>query len=577
VVTATDERSSFEISVEPPLVGSTEFSHTTVTTLWEKVRSAGISPEWCGPLDDTPELRAEFLAGARLMGFELVDLDDLEAVEALRSSDPQLEPIQPQQLLVADALNAGTDVAAIEMPRRASKTTTILCWCLGRCVSRPRYKVTYSAQDGMSGVANLDEWARDGLDRINPPTDDGLPPWLRNAPKRKPKAQQRAEALFGADVVPFDEPAAAEKSGRCFIVYRSVTKAGVYFDNGSAFYVVRPDAKAFRGKAADISWVDESQEIEPTEGAALLAGILPLQDTRPGSMTIVSGTAGELRAGPLWEFLARLRAGDPTMGGLDFAAPEDTPWSVVEDEDAAIALLKRVHPGVGTLTTEEKMRKRWRTIPKPEWAREYLSLWPETFGERAVPAEWWANTARAKRPERPRRVAFGVAIKPGGSVAAIVAAWRDGKGRAYLEVVEHRPGTAWLPKRMQELSRSYPGSTIAYDDIGEGRATAGEALRLRPKPRIRVQTYSDTAAGCVQFLRDLERGTLVHFTGQIGLDSAVEQAAKRSMRNDDKVWLFTPMERGGDITCLDAAVRALRNWDHHYDGKSSTDMGIVAA
>lgn len=507
------------------------------------------------------------------MGYKLVDPDDLEALEALRSSEPQFDPLHPQQLLIADALNAGTKVAAIEVPRRGTKTTTILCWCLGRCVSRARYKVTYSAQDGMTGVATLDEWARDGLDRINPPDDEGVPPWLRGV-TRKPKAQQRAEALFGADVVPFDDPGT---SGRGFIVYRSVTKAGVYFDNGSAFYVVRPEAKAFRGKAADVSWVDEAQEIEPEKGAALLAGILPLQDTRPNSKTIVSGTAGEQRDGPLWSFLTRLRAGDEGMGGVDFAAAEDTPWAIVENEDDAIELLKTVHPGIGTTTTEEVMRDRWRSIPRPEWAREYLSLWPETFGERAVPGEWWANTARSKRPDRPRRVAFGIAIKPGGSVAAIVAAWRDSKKRAVIEVIDHRPGTVWLPKRMQELSRRYPGSTIAYDDIGEGKATAAEAARLRPKPRIRVQTYSDTAAGCVQFLRDLERGTLVHFTGQIGLDSAVEQAAKRSMRNDEKVWLFTPMERGGDITCLDAAVRALRNWDQHMDGKSAAGTGIVAA
>lgn len=560
---------SFESPFEPPLVGSTEFSHAT----WEKVRSRGISPEWCGELDDTPELRKEFLAGAALMGYVLVDLDDEAAVAAVRAQDPALEPLQPQQLLMADALNAGKKVNAIEVPRRGTKTTTILCWCLGRCVSRPRYKVTYSAQDGMSGVANLDEWARDGLDRINPSDDDGVPPWLRGV-KRKPKAQQRAEALFGADVVPFEEPA---DNGRGFIIYRSVTKAGVYFDNGSAFYVVRPDAKAFRGKAADVSWLDESQEVDPTEGAALLAGILPLQDTRPEGMTIVSGTAGEQRDGPLWTFLARLRNGDPAMGGLDFAAPDDTEWALVESEDTAIELLKRVHPGLGTLTTEELMRDRWRSIPRPEWAREYLSLWPETYGERAIPGEWWLNTTSRKLPKKPRRVAFGLAVKPGGSVAAIVAAWRDQKGRAYIEVVEHRPGTTWVPKRLQDLSRTYPGSSIAFDDIAEGKATATEAARLRPRPRMRMQTYRETAAGCIQFLRDLERGTLVHFEGQVGLDVAVEKAAKRETRNDQGVWLFTPMERGDDITCLDAAVRALRNWDQHYAGKSQEDTGIVAA
>lgn len=89
MVTSTlDAPRSFEKPIEPPLVGSTEFSHTT----WEKVRARGIAPQWCGPLDDTPELRQEFLTGAALMGYALVDLDDDDAVAALRSADPQLDP-----------------------------------------------------------------------------------------------------------------------------------------------------------------------------------------------------------------------------------------------------------------------------------------------------------------------------------------------------------------------------------------------------------------------------------------------------------------------------------------------------
>lgn len=560
----------FENSSVPPLAGSASFSPRT----WEKVRSRALEPRWVGKLDESPELRAEFLAGAALMGYVLVDLDDAEAVAAARNADPQLEPLQPHQLLIADALNGPDPRAVFEIPRRGTKTTTILCWALGRCTSRPRYKVTFSAQTGMAGVSALDEWARDGLDRISPPDDEDIPPWLRGV-KRKPAAQVRHEALFGVDAIPHAE---VKPYGRGFRVLRGNTKAGVYFDNGSSFQVVRPEAKAYRGKAADVSWIDEAQEIEPEDGAALLAGILPLQDTRPDSKIVVSGTAGEQRAGVLWTFLEQLRAGAPGMGGLDYAVPEDTPWSVVENVDEAMELLATVHPGVGTLTTIEVMRERWHGIPRPEWAREYLSLWPETYGERAVPGEWWAATERGKRPPLPRKVAFGVAVKPGGGVAAIVAAYRDSKRRAVIEVVDHRTGTLWLPKRMQELSKRYPGSTIAFDDIAEGKATATEAARLRPKPRLRMQTYRETAAGCIQFLRDLERGTLIHFTGQTGLDVAVERAAKRTTRNDDGVWLFTPMERGDDITCLDAAVRALRNWDQHFDAKSRGDeTGIVAA
>ena len=558
----------FESSGTTSAYGSEEFSPQT----WEKVRARGIRPEWCGPLDDTYELRAEFLAGARLLGLELVDLDDQAAVDELRARDPQFDPLQPQQLLIADALNAGTSTDAIEVPRRASKTTTILAWCLGRCASRSRYKITYSAQTGAAGVANLDEWARETLDRVNPPDDEDVPPWLRGQ-RRKPAAQQRAEALFGADAVPFDDPG---RSGRGFRILRGNTKAGVYFDNLSSFVVVRPEAKAFRGKAGDVSWIDEAQEIDPTEGAALLAGILPLQDTRPDAKIIVSGTAGEVRAGPLWTTLEQLRSGAANVGGVDFAAPEDTPWSVIEDEDTAIALLKTVHPGVGTLTTEAKMRDRWQKLPRPEWAREYVSLWPETFGERAIPGEKWSDCTANRRPPKPTRVAFGLAIKPGGGTAAIAAAWRTERGLAYVEIIEHRQGTRWIPERAAELTRTYRNSTIAFDDIAEGKATHTESLAMTQRPRWRVQTFAETAAGCVQLLRDVERNTLRHFD-DIGLNAAVTRTAKREVRNHRGVYLWSPTEPGQDITCLDAATRALRNWDQHFSRKTSRPRSRTAS
>jgi len=43
------------------------------------------------------------------------------------------------------------------------------------------------------------------------------------------------------------------------------------------------------------------------------------------------------------------------------------------------------------------------------------------------------------------------------------------------------------------------------------------------------------------------------------------------------VWLWTPAEPGEDITCLDAATRALRNWDQHYARRRSGTTSIMAA
>lgn len=239
-------------------------------------------------------------------------------------------------------------------------------------------------------------------------------------------------------------------------------------------------------------------------------------------------------------------------------------------------LLVAHHPGIGTLTTLVKQRSNWRKMERPKWAREYGSLWPETFGARAVPADQWADAVAGRRPPKPPKVAFGLAIKPGGGVAAIAAAWRNSRGEAYVEIVEHRSGTAWLPDRCAELTATYRGSTIAYDDIAEGKATATEMLALAKRPKLRVQTYRETAAGCVQFLRELERGKLRHFD-DIGLNAAVARAAKRETRNDTGVWLWTPAEKGEDITCLDAATRALRNWDQHYTRRTGGTTSIMAA
>jgi len=202
-------------------------------------------------------------------------------------------------------------------------------------------------------------------------------------------------------------------------------------------------------------------------------------------------------------------------------------------------------------------------------------MWPETFGITAVKPEQWTHATLKTKKAKPVKVAFGLAIKPGGSTAAIVAAWRDKAGAAYVEVVEHRQGTAWLPKRMQELTQTYRGSTVAYDDIGEGKATAVECAPLQPRVRLKMQTYRETAAGCIQLLRDLDRGTLFHFD-QISLNEAVVKAGKREIRGDAGQWLWTTLTPGDDITTLDAATRALRNWDQYFS-KSPTakPAGII--
>lgn len=507
---------------------------------WRSRRDAGIPPAFSSGFHESAEDRAAFLEGARLMGY-LVDG----------------ETLHPQQLAVADTISAPRRTHVVEIPRRATKTTSIFLTLLGRCALRPRYLVTYTAQSGVAGSRQFVSWAQQ-LDAVNPPDDLDLPPWLRGRP-RKSAAATRQIALFGEEL---GEPEVRPTSGRGFKTLKGAGHQQIRFDNLSTFTHIGPNPANFRGQASDVSWLDEAQEIDVEDGPDLLAAIRPLQDTRPGASIILSGTAGEIRAGIFWDHLERGRAGDPDVGILDYAAPPDTSWAAIEDVDEAMRILRTVHPGIGTLTTEEIMRAQWRDLPRPQWAREYLSLWPETFTTRVIPAPLWEAAHYAgTRPARPSRVAFGVAVKPGGSVAAIAAAWRDETGTAFVEVVRHESGTKWLPSELQRLTNSpdYRGAVVGYDARGEGAATRTETDRLRPPARMNEHRWNDITAGSIQLMRDLERGTLRHF-GQLSLDLAVSVASRRDS-GDVGAWTWAPMQPAADIVCLDAATRALRQYD----------------
>ena len=465
--------------------------------------------------------------------------------------------LHPQQLQLCDTLAAPRRTYAIEEPRRATKSTSIFMLLLGRCASRPGYLVTYTAQSGIAGSRQFVAWALH-LDAVNPPDDLDLPPWLRGQRRPKTKHAQRQIALFGEELT---EPEEHPTSGRGFSIKRGAGHQVIQFDNGSSFTHIGPNAANFRGSASDVSWIDEAQEVDVDEGADLLAAIRPLQDTRPGASIILSGTAGESRAGVFYDYLERGRAQDPDVGILDYAADPSTPWELIEDPDDAMRLLAGVHPGLGTMTTLEIMRAQWRDLPRPQWAREYLSLWPETFTARAIPAALWEAAHMTERVAIPERVAFGWAIRPGGSVSAIAAAWRDRDGVAYVEIIDHRSGTKWIPQRAQDLTKRYRGSIVGFDARGEGAATRTEAERLQPRPRLQEHRWTDITAGSIQLLRDLERGTLRHF-GQLPLNLAVSQASRRDS-GDAGAWTWSPMTHESEIVCLDAVTRALRQWDMH--------------
>lgn len=436
-----------------------------------------------------------------------------------------LAEVHPQQMMTADVINAGEETVVIEEPRRSSKSTSILATLLGRALERPQYKITFSAQSGTKTAEFFREWTSD------------------------------IDAALGF----------IEESSWPFKPRRQAGSLQWAFRNGSVFkFLNTPSAKALRGGAADVVWFDEAQEFEQEQSADLKAGALPLMDTRDNAQLILSGTAGKARSGWFWDTLESGRKGSVSI--LEYAASPDTTYEQINDE----AVWLSAHPGIGTLTTLEKMRSRREAFADPEWSAEYLGLWPEDYSQAVFPAHEW-EAAQEAIEGFPKDVAFGYDISPNGSAAAIVAAWRV-DDVAHVELVDQRPGSSWVRPRIVELSKKYK-APVGLNDIGGVRAVREEIGRARsiPTSRITPVAYRDIAPSCSTFLREFEDGKLKH-SGAVGLTDAILQVGRAQM--GDKAWKWMPGVKGADITPVWAATMALRAFDERP--KTTRLKAIVA-
>lgn len=436
------------------------------------------------------------LLGARMLGYDLT----------------------PQGCEVAAVLEARNtfglpmyDDVTVQVPRRATKTTSIQCVLLGRCETRPGYKIAQTAQDGT-----------------------------------------RASAFF-MEMVRAMEQATPDEAARNWRVFKSTGREYLEWDNGSRWWVVPPKSGAFRGAAADVLWFDESGELSPDESDELEAGALPIMDTREDGQVIKSGTPGLVRAGLFWKSLEAARATPGQLGVVDYCAPES---AVVDlDEDAAMALLWRFHPGLACgLTTETKMRKRFQTMDLAQFIREYLCVWPPDTTKTALDmAKFMAGQSNPVPLPEGVPFAFGYNVAQGGVAAAVAVAWYDGE-TLRGQVMEYRVRADWMPDELVRVLKARAGVPVGYDAIGDNLATA-QAVERKPRTNakaLRALTMREVAAGTAALAQAVDGERFLW-----GASPSLEKAARAaSWRESGGNRLFRRIE-GQDISSLLALVHAV--------------------
>jgi phage terminase large subunit-like protein len=443
----------------------------------------------------------------------------------------QMRDLAPQQLVVADVLNAGHRDNAILLPRRSAKTTSLIALALGRVASS---RIDYRA------VIVTATTAKAGISRF---TNDVVP-MLGRMPEG---FRDRFKITAG--------------NGREAVTWKRT--------NSSVRWAGTP--ADLRGEAFDLVIIDESGEPDAKKADDLRAAALPTLDTRPGAQLVWAGTAGRYRDGnALW---SGLEVGRKGLGGIvEYAMPTDTTIDDIATWEQTEPLVRLAHPGINTLTTIEAVRNNYEQLSREQFLMEYGSVFGDEGGSTALigPNQWVPLALPGEYPEPPKHFAIGIAVhpEPRQASASIVAVWRE-NGAARVVLLDHREGSAWVAQRVAELWARYR-VPIVHDDRGTVLVVTEHLNRMRPRPNLEPQGTKHVTTAAALLVRDIHTGNLGHWD-QPYMNAAILGMVRRQVSNG---WALGRPNSDADITAAEAASLALRWYDEH---PQRARIGIIAA
>jgi hypothetical protein len=491
---------------------------------------APVPPLWVPPRFATPRNPALRTVGGGVA----------KVARALRT------PLMPWQQYTADVLGEVDargflvhPFAVVSVQRQAGKTQLDLAQSVHRCLWIPGARVWHTAQTGQDAA---EHW------------------W------------ELVEALMTSPLAELVEGKPRKSAG----------SQALTFVNGSKLRPHPPTRDALHGKQSDLNNVDEGWSFEEARGAELLQAIIPTQATRnrppwAGAQTIVWSTMGD--AASSW-FHGLVDAATEGVSVLeDVPPPAGFIWGIPDDVDPDdIEAVARYHPAVGHTQTVDTLR-RARATPKmtrEDFARAYGNR--RTGGRtRIIPEPAW-DAARTWE-DLIGRVAYGVGVyepRDGGNVtgALVAAAWGP-DGVPVVEVLEHRPGRAWLKARVEGLTDR--GQGVAVDRRGPAGPVADQ-LELAGVELLPLSGL-DKAAACQELWDRLcdtearEHGPRFRHRAEhpapedpdeglpaSRLDAAVDVAARRFI--GDGAWVWSAKDSQGDVAVLEAATLAVRALQH---------------
>lgn len=228
----------------------------------------------------------------------------------------------------------------------------------------------------------------------------------------------------------------------------------------------------------------------------------------------------------------------PGVAYFEWFAPDDQP----RDDPAT---WYGCMPALGITITEATIRADLARMEPAEFDRAYLNR-----TRRAVPApdlnvptvEW---PQRADENSQPGEfIALALDVTPARDHASIGLASVRADGLMHFELIEHRPGTTWVPARLAELRQRWDPVAIGLDSKGPAGALlidlARAGIQQPEDPKnpgrgdLAIPSTVEVAQACGQWADDIRQDRARHID-QPELNTAIAGARTRPL-GDAYAW-----------------------------------------
>jgi hypothetical protein len=346
----------------------------------------------------------------------------------------------------------------------------------------------------------------------------------------------------------------------------------IEFRSGARIVFKTRTKSGLRGFAkVDLVVIDEAQEATSDEMAASAPVIL----ANPNAQTWWSGSGGLDYSTEWWRLRKRALLGpDGAFGYVEHTAEQVSvvdgkiecvpPVDILDRRVWAVAM-PLLNAGPVTVAAVESLHLQ---LGDEKFTREGLNVWdplPDDLEEQDVklPAEKWAATMTMNPPtQEPGRITIGWEVAHGGECASIGIGVGDIR-KPYVELIEHRDGTGWLPKRLVELAREWNPTAIGCISAGPSGAQVGAVMTAfreasLPDELLELLSMSEYRSACEGFYVDVTEGRLSRPDGELAaqgpLENAVGDATDRMYGTSG--WVFSQRDASIPITPLVAVTIA---------------------